>query len=295
MKYRLLISFFLTLVTAGCNFYAQDDYEQYYVVESYLIANRPLPHVRVSHTLPVEDKYSVEGSAVEDASVEIRLLDDDERIIEIYPYVYQKNGVYQPANPIEVQPQHVYELQVAINGGDEEITSRTFVPGAFQAEHQSETPDSVTYQSEEQIKINTSVSSYPGRQSYFIFTVNVIDPSLDRLTPFYEDQIDEDEEDLPDLYVNSSGVINEQNYEVNTDSTLTLRVPWLAVAFYGDNYITVNAIDDNMYDFIRSQGVQGGGSTLPPGEIQNIVYNVEGGIGIFGSMASDTVKVFIKQ
>jgi len=50
-----------------------------------------------------------------------------------------------------------------------------------------------------------------------------------------------------------------------------------------------------MYDFLRSQSVQTGGSTLSPGEIQNIDYNVEGGIGIFGSMASDTIAVNILE
>jgi hypothetical protein len=50
-----------------------------------------------------------------------------------------------------------------------------------------------------------------------------------------------------------------------------------------------------MYDFLRSQDVQTGGSTLSPGEIQNIRYNINGGIGIFGSMAADTNRVFIER
>jgi hypothetical protein len=67
------------------------------------------------------------------------------------------------------------------------------------------------------------------------------------------------------------------------------------VAFYEDNLIVANTIDDNVYDFIRSQETQLGGSTLSPGEIQNVIYNIEGGIGVFGALASDTVQVYIKR
>ncbi len=49
----------------------------------------------------------------------------------------------------------------------------------------------------------------------------------------------------------------------------------------------------NMYDFYRSRDIQGGGSTLSPGEFQNVIYNIDGGIGVFGSMASDTVLVTV--
>lgn len=49
-----------------------------------------------------------------------------------------------------------------------------------------------------------------------------------------------------------------------------------------------------MYDFVRSESVQLGGSTLSPGEIQNVITHVEGGLGIFGSLASDTIQTYIK-
>lgn len=93
----------------------------------------------------------------------------------------------------------------------------------------------------------------------------------------------------------SSGIINDRNYQHNTDGNTQLRVPWLAVAFYDNNDVIVNAIDDNMYHFLRSQDVQTGDNDIAPGEMQNIRYNVTGGIGIFGSMSSDTNRVFIKR
>ena len=41
----------------------------------------------------------------------------------------------------------------------------------------------------------------------------------------------------------------------------------VAIIFYGPNRIFANALDDNLYDYIRSQSIQQGGSTFSPGEI----------------------------
>lgn len=94
-------------------------------------------------------------------------------------------------------------------------------------------------------------------------------------------------------FKNSYGIINEQSYQKNGDGTITLGVPWLSIAFFGENNITVNAIDDNMYDFLRTQSQQNGAASLLSGKLRNIEYNLNGAIGIFGSMATDTNKVNI--
>lgn len=288
-----LLLVLLATAFGGCDLYSQDEYEEYYVVESYLVAERPLPTVRLSRTLPVGREYSFEEAAVSNANVEINLLDGEGGIEQTFPYQLQSAGIYEPLFPVTVQPGRPYRLHVTFNNSPDEITAHTLVPGDF--ETVGAVVDSIDYQDPAQIEITTTPSSYPGRQGFFIFTVNAVNVDSANLTPFYADQVLDEGEDIRDYAINSSGIINEENYEENEDGTLTLRVPWLAVAFYEENDITANAIDDNMYDFLRSQEVQGGGSTLPPGEIQNVIYNVEGGIGVFGSLASDTNRVFIRR
>ena len=59
----------------------------------------------------------------------------------------------------------------------------------------------------------------------------------------------------------------------------------IAVAFYGDALVGTAAVDDALYDFMRYQGVQTNGSTLSPGEIPNVLDHINGGRGIFSSMA----------
>lgn len=290
----LAVLLLLFLLLQGCDLYPQDDYREYYVVESYLVANEELPEVLLTRTLPADVEYSFERAAVSEADVSVRLLDEQGNIETEVGYELDSRGVFIPQTSLTVEPEHWYELAINLPNG-ETIRSQTLVPGSFQT---VEMPaDTVVYQSEEQITVTTTRSSYPGRQSYFIFTVAVDSPAVENLTPFYLDAYNDGEEDLSEFTINSSGIINEGNYDENPDNTLTLRVPWLAIAFYGDNEITASAIDDNLYDFIRSQNVQTGGgpSTLPPGEIQNIIYNVEGGIGIFGSIATSSNTVFIRR
>lgn len=295
MKRTLLLFFVLSVLLAGCDLYKQDDYQQYYVVESYLVANAGLPRVRLSVTEPIRQKYNFQEAAVSNARVEIRKLNPDSSVAQTYPYRQTGAGIYNAAFPITVQPEQLYQLHI-ITPDDHEITSTTYVPGDFKTVNRQQLQKKYTYQSSDQIEIRTTTSNYiTDRQTYYIFTINSIKPDSSKLTPFYRDLVFNQDSDIQDYYINSSGIINQDNYDLNQDGTITLSVPWLAIAFYDTNDVVANAIDDNMYDFLRSQSVQTGGSTLSPGEIQNIRYNINGGIGIFGSMASDTNRVIITR
>lgn len=76
---------------------------------------------------------------------------------------------------------------------------------------------------------------------------------------------------------------------------MRVEFPWLGILFFGLNEIRVQAVDENLYDFIRSQIVQQGGSTLPPGETPNVLEHVDGARGVFGSYASVSTAVFVKR
>lgn len=292
MKYRVFCTLATLILFTSCELYEQDEYEEYYVIESYLVAGDELPIVRLSKTIPIDKTYNFQDAAVSDASVQIQLLNNDSTTVKTYSYqrIQNRPGTYLSTTGVTVQPQRLYRLRVTHEG--KEITATTFVPGKFKSVNEDELQDRYIYQSSNQIEIRTTPSFYPDRQTYYIFTVNAIDATRDNLTPFYLDLVEEDTE-IENFYINSSGIINEKNYEEDENGNITLQVPWLAIAFFGNNNVIVNAIDDNMYDFIRTQDVQTGGTTLSPGEIQNVKYNIDGGIGIFGSMASDTIRVEI--
>ncbi len=287
----------LLFILSSCELYPQDDYEEFYVVESYLVADRQLPPVYLSKTAPVEIRYTFSNFAVRNADVRIDLLSGDlnSAIEQTFQYQMDSAGVYSAVDNHEVLPARNYQLRVSGIPEDSEalITGTTSVPDAFTSS--SPVPDSIVYQSEQQLEVLINPGRSGQRQNYFIFTTIAENPTLQNLTPLYADFFDEEENEIEDFQKTSSGIVNEANFEVNNDGSVLLKYPWLAVAFFEENQIVANIIDDNIYDFVRSQSVQLGGSTLSPGEIPNVIYRLEGGIGVFGSIAADTIETYIKR
>ncbi|MAO66198.1 MAG: hypothetical protein CL666_14480 [Balneola sp.] len=297
-NFLLLIPILLSSLLVSCELYPQDDYEEYYVVESYMMANNPLPNVRLSTTAPANELYEFEEFAVNNANVEVRLLETgaNSSVVEQFTYSNLAPGIYWADQNHRIKPTRTYQLHISFDDSDQVITAHTTIPDTFRI--MPGTPETVTYQSEEQLELTLTKSFYPGRQNIYVFNVITQEPSAESLTPLYADLFsdsEQPEEDLILLSNNSSGIINEANFQDNQDGTITLSYPWIGIAFYGVNNIVANAIDDNVYDFVRSQQVQLGGSTLSPGEIQNVIYHVEGGLGVFGSLATDTVTTFVSQ
>lgn len=281
------LALLLAFVLAACDTVDSDPFEEQYVVEAYLIANEPLRQVRVSRTSDLDATYRFEDVAVSDAQVEVQLLTDGGQVEARYMFVEMdtKPGVYVPLQAEVVLPLRRYRLEIATPAGDA-ISGETRVPGAF--EILNDPAESLVYQSTAQLELVVTRSSFPGRdQAYFTVVTEALDPQADQLVPFAADLYDEGEGDftLEDFVITGSPPFNEANFDINPDNTLTIRYPWIGISFYGPNRIRLSAIDDNLYDFLRSVGIQQGGSTFSPGEIPDVINHISGGIGIFGSYA----------
>ena len=287
---RKLTLFLPLLLLLSCDLYDQDEYVEQYFVESYLIEGESLPRVRLTTTATFDTAYIPSENAVSGATVLIHLLDEHAERTATYTYREPaNNGVYISNQPqVRVQGRRTYELEITFSDSDDIITAQTTVPSGFQLLRSDR--DTVVYQSDEQLSATYSPSYYPGRQGYFIIAARALDPLNYPLTSFWE-MADVEHSSLTLI---NSGIVNEENYQIHDDE-LTVRFPWLGIAYYGPNELITYAIDDNVYDFYRSQSVQLGGSTLSPGEIPNIIYNIDGGIGLFGSMAGASVYVYVEQ
>ncbi len=299
MSTRLKISVVVGACTVllACDSVATFDRDNEVVVEGYLVANRDFGRVRLSRVQPVESVYDFTSSTVRNALVEVHRLDEAGAIMESVSYqeVQDQPGVYSAEPGPTVQPLATYELLVTIPETGETISSRTIVPGAYDLLGTG--PDSVVYQGAQQAEVLVTRSEYPGRQAIFVFSTEAREPSVANLTPFYRDVADPDDESdvesLQDYIVNESPPLNEEGYDEISENELRVQVPWLAFAFYGRNLLRSNALDDNLYDFVRSQAVQQGGSTFAPGEIPNIIDRVDGGTGIFGSYSVVETEVYL--
>ncbi len=287
---NLIASGLMAVSMAACLPYGQDAYREQIVVESWQTADSLLAPVKLSRTVPFGETYDFATAAVTDADVRIEELAADGSVAATFVYLPTAPGVYTAADPgARLRPATRYRLRADMPGRAT-LTAETTVPDTFRVVRRN--ADVLAYQGPVQFEADLSRSFYPGRQNIYIISTEAADPRRVNLVPLYA-QLAEEEDDLDDLRRVSSGLINEGNYEVNADNTITLRFPWIAVAFYGENTVTFHTVDDNVYDFIRSATVQLGGGTTSPGEIENVIDHVENGIGIFGSTAAVKLRITV--
>jgi len=286
----------------GCDTTATQP-ESQVVVQAYLQAQTPLDTIRLSRTVGAGNTFDPRAAAVRDADVEVRRLDGDGSVIATTDYNESRvPGVYAPASgsPPTVQPNATYQLHVETDEGTV-VTSTTTVPDAIPLVDSTNT--ATVYQSPNQpsLTIEPPRPIVDDRQNVYVFTVTSLldfertpNDSLEKeLTPFYADQFDADEDSLSSFRISSSGLLNQGNFTENADGTVTVDLPWLGVAFYGPNEVAINAVDDNYYDFLRSQSAQQG--SFAPGEIPNVIEHVEGGTGIFGSYSRTAINVQVNR
>lgn len=284
MKRSFLIAFGAILLSS-CELYEQDSYIEQVVVESYQIALQPMSDVILSRTGPIFEEYNRSERGINDASVIVREILPSGQTSQVIQFVHTGQGVYSPVGSgITVKPRYRYELEATIPSLDARVSTFTIVPDTFTIKSINST--ALVYQGPDQFELMLTPSFFPGRQSYYIFTNETLDPENAELTSFYADA----DGDREDFYRVSSGIINQTSTAQNGD-IVELTFPWIGVAFYGPNRLRASAIDDNMYDYIRSLQIQGGGSTLSPGEIENIISNVDGGIGVFGSYSEVAIEI----
>jgi hypothetical protein len=98
-----------------------------------------------------------------------------------------------------------------------------------------------------------------------------------------------EEDDLEEFErINSSPALDYES---------TLRIPWLAIYYAGRYRLRVVALDRNWYDIVRSDPAIGGGGFGFGGEAGDgstrPIFHVDGGIGVFGSVSSDSVGFYV--
>lgn len=305
MKYVFAALF--VVVLAGCDSTQPSDHVEDVIVEAYLIAGEPLPDVWLSRSIPVNDQFDAGRGGFPGAALRIHLLGPDELPEATWTYepVFGAAGQYTPSSSgALVLPGRTYRLEADIPNRDR-VTAETTVPGDYQLMDAG--PLDLVYRQADQLEFVVTPIAGQGRAPVYIFSIETLDPRPSNLTPLYLDFIydlgegdpvveeDLDPTEMDAVLMNSSPPINEGNYEQRPDGLLSVRLPWFAVAFYGPTRVVMSALDDNVYDFVRYQQVQAGGSTLSPGEIPNVLDRVENGRGLFGSLTRVEVTVTIRR
>ncbi len=283
------------LLLAACDSTDPGEVETEYFVESYQVAGEPIGPVRLSRTADINARYDFDELAVSGASVNVLLVGAGGAVESTFPLTEQagRKGVYIPSGDHRVLSGRTYRLEIAVPATGDRVSASTTVPEAFRLVEAN--ADTIVYQGAEQLKVRVTRSGYPGRPAIYVFQTEALDPRPEALTPYAANLFDNDAFTLDEVRIVSSTPLNEANYTAHADGTLSMEMPWIMIYFYGPQRTAINAIDDNLYDFISSYFVQQGGSTLSPGEIPNILDHVEGGTGVFGSYATLKYTFYVRR
>ncbi len=299
-----LLPVLLTTGLVGCDTTAPTP-ETQVVVEAYLQGGAAMDSIRLTRSAATDAVYRPNDAAVRNATVEVRELTTDGTTAKTIPFDEVRPGVYAPT-PLprpRVKPRATYELSVTTPDGTD-LSATTTVPDTISIVDATNTTAVHGDTTRQPSFTITPPESDREQQAVLVITATSLadfgrpESQLRQgLTPFYADIYDADEDSIGTYRTTSSGVRNEANFTRDANGRITTDLPWISVAFYGPNEIGVHVIDDNLFNLIRSQQAQspgGGGGGLGPGEIPNVIEDVEGGTGIFASYVKATRDVLIQ-
>ncbi len=268
------------------------------VVQGLLFVDQPMPSVRLSRTVAPDVIFDPVAAAVSDADVEIVRSDG---VVFRYREDSIRRGTYVPLDASSpVEPETSYRLHVMTDEG-EELSAVTITPPAFMVSEWvllDETSLEVIGRFKTFAELGDAVYDAPENQVIYqqgllearfqttgdrVFQVGLF--SLNPNSPIVIDADFLSDEDLADLQRQNSS-------PAFTAPDNAIRLPWFTIFFSGNYKIRIHSVDENWYDLNRSAPELGGGvgfgSNAGDG-FERPIFHVEGGIGLFGSAASDSI------
>jgi hypothetical protein len=295
------------LIYTGCStdrtdeeFFAPQDVGTL-VVDGILVVGQPFPQIILSRAQSPGDPLDLDVIGEPQAQLSIFAKPDDDEIRYSIP---ARGGIYTPLNPaLRVEPSTIYELRITTQD-DERLTATTTTPAAFSIDRWvllddqgeavqrtlrsfEEMGDSVYFADENQLVYTEGLlearfiraAGAPG------YHVGIF--SLDLDSDFVIDPAFFEADDFEDL----DRTISSPAFEVPEGN---LRLPWFAIFFQGRYKIKVFAVDENWYQLILTLPEFQGGFGGNIGEaFGRPSFNIDGGIGLFGSASADSIGFFI--
>ncbi len=274
------------------------------VLDAILIVDQPLPPLFVRQTIAADLPYSPAAAAVTEATVEI----DTPEGTWIYTDDPDSAGRYVPevGAPI-VRAMTRYRLVVESDG--RRASAETVTPEKVSI-------DEAMLLDEETLEVLRPMVTFADADWEGVFGApeNQV-PYLSALPELRFDPVDVpayqvgilrldqdsqpvidlsflDEESKEEIYEQTR--FGAQSPPMNIDSG-RLKMPWFAIVFGGPHLVKLFAIDENWFDYIRSNGVdtdnRWGG--LAGDAFERPVFHIDGGIGLLGSASVDSIGLVI--
>lgn len=269
------------------------------VVDALLIVGEPLPELFLRRTADPGAVYEAAAQGVLVAEVRIRHGAGE----VVYAPDPDSAGRFLPVGEVpRVAPQSDYELDVRV--GDERLTARTRTPGPLRVRE-------AVVLDEESLVVRQRFTLYDGVTDVFAEQDNwvryldgLLEVRVDSAAGAAGYQLSLFNLEPESDFVVDADFLEEDDYEdfERQGSSPPLdtadgrvRLPWFSVAFAGRHVWRTYALDRNWYDFARTDPGTGGGpfGQLAGDGFQRPLFHVQGGIGLFGSAAVDSVGFIV--
>ena len=268
------------------------------VVDGRLLVGQALPDLFVRRTASPAALYDRAAAAVADAEVEIR----SDGVVFAYRADPDSAGRYlPPAGTVEPLTEYILYVRTSRTS----VTATTTTPGRFSIPR-AYLLDEETLEVVRPLRGFDEIGEgvYAAPENQVIYTEGLLEAAVDNLeVPAY--QVAVQSLDLDSDFVLDADFLEEDDYaefERHGSSPAleardgAIRLPWFAITFGGRHLVRIYALDDNWFDYLRT-GPEEGDSRFVGGLIgdgfERPVFNVEGGIGFFGSAAVDSIGFFV--
>jgi hypothetical protein len=261
----ICIVFLMALLTGCSEPTSADDYSNQLVLNAFLFAGKPIDSIYVQRTAQVLEHYTESAVAIRNATVTINLMKAADPGSVEASYVLSgdpaRPGRYY--SPAVIQPRRTYTIAVQADGYPL-VTGTTTVPDTF---HVTTSLPSTMFWDVMLSSIEVGWSSSSGHADYVV-SITSMDPDAPLVDDFRSKNRNPDDP-KPE----------RTSFFFNIPQRNSVEMPWLMFNYLGRQRISVSAVDENYYDFLRQSMSAEGGS------LREIRYRLNGGIGVFASAA----------
>lgn len=242
------------------------------VVDAMLYVDRPLPEILVTRTRAANIAFVPEAAGVNDAEVTVFHGGAAYR----YERVGRLGRYLPPAGAPFVQPDTEYRLLVRALGN--EVRGVTVTPDRLEI-------DEVVVLEEPSMEIIRRLDPDSAAGNRIPYREGLIEVRFDPI-------------DVEAYQV----IVLEPGSDDGGSPPLEARdgrilLPWFAIGSSGAHEVEVYALDRNLFDFLRSVEASGqnpiGFGSLAGDTFERPVFNLDGGIGVFGSASLDAFIIFV--
>lgn len=260
-------------VIMGCENPTEYEFISQMTLNAELKAGFPIDSVFVSWSSDITERYDTDEQKVSGAQVTLNG-------VNLLEYPAAKGVYYYPDTNYRVQSEEVYEIK--IRSGADSISSVTIVPPSFQI-----TPVEISDGDTVQYIPGTSFfsdeffnvvwSGYQGSEIYRIISLADVATEANFIV-----------DDRPEADAFKGEEKDRKNPSIWWVADEYVRINWMFFNWTGWHNIIVSAMDDNYYQYRNGIlfGEQGG---------QNFNEVVKGGLGLFCSSTSDTLRIYLVE